>query len=171
MAVFPYVTLANQWTDGEEINAAKMFARVDTQLNALANSSFNPPRFKGSIKTNTSITASTPIKFPSIYDTASAYSVATGQYTVPLAGTYLIQCQLKWNAPPGTAVQLILVNNAANVAISTAGALITEGGPQLAVAEAFALGNVVSVQVDVGYTTLGQSPADNNYWIMTWVGV
>lgn len=32
---FPLVPLTNQWTDGEELNAAKMQARVDQNLNAL----------------------------------------------------------------------------------------------------------------------------------------
>lgn len=33
---FPATLLSNQWTDNEEVNAAKMYARIDTQLNALA---------------------------------------------------------------------------------------------------------------------------------------
>lgn len=32
---FPNAPLTNQWTDGEELNAAKMNARIDANLNAL----------------------------------------------------------------------------------------------------------------------------------------
>lgn len=130
----------------------------------------NPPRFKGSITSATALTASTPIKFPSIYDTASGYNVSTGQYTVQYPGTYRIQTQLKWNTAPGSATQLLVVINSTISIISPAASLITEGGPQLACEFVFAAGDVVSFQVDVGFTTIAQSGADNNFAIMTWTG-
>jgi hypothetical protein len=33
---FPDTPISNQWTDAESLNAAKMYARVDTNLNLLA---------------------------------------------------------------------------------------------------------------------------------------
>lgn len=35
MAVFPQIPLTNQWTDGEELTAVKLNARIDQNLNAL----------------------------------------------------------------------------------------------------------------------------------------
>lgn len=169
MAVFPFVSLTNQWTDGEEINAAKMFARVDTQLNALATASFNPPRFKGVFSGTVTITGTSPIPYPVVQDTASGWSVGTSKYTIPLAGTYLVINACKWGTSPGS-TNVTLYRNGTAAIISPNAPNTTFTGPQMVSAYQFALGDVVWMQIGLTYTTQNDG-GDNNYFILSWTGI
>lgn len=131
----------------------------------------NPPRFVGSIKTATAITGSAAIKYPSIIDTASGWNVGTGQYTFQYPGTYRLSSQMKWGAvTPGT-VGLQMILNGSQTLISVSAPNANFSGPQLhGELHGIAAGDVLSAQVTVGFTTQSDTPADNNYLILTWTG-
>lgn len=171
MAVYPYVPLTNQWLDGEELNAAKMYARIDAQLNAMAAASFQPPRFKGSITgAGTAITGSVPIPYPPIEDTVGGWNNSTHKYSVALAGTYLVFGASKWSTSPGSTTNLSIYLNGTAVIISPDAPNTNFMGPQLATSYRFALNDSVWAQNNHGFTTQNDG-GDNNYLVLVWTGV
>lgn len=130
----------------------------------------NPPRFKGSITSATALSSATPIKYPSIIDTASGWNVSTGQYTFQYPGTYSLKAQNKWgNVTPGT-VALVCTVNSASSALSPNATNAVFGGPQLECDLVVSAGDVLSMSVTIGFTTQSDAPADNNFLILTWTG-
>lgn len=167
---FPYAALTNQWLDGEEINAAKMFQRVDTNFNLLRNAVLNPPRFKGSIVLATAITATTFVPYPVIYDTAAGWDATNHWYVVSVAGTYQVFAAGKWGTAPGSTTNITILKDGAAVIVSPDAANVNFTGPQIACSIQAVVGTKLGVDFNHGFTTQPDG-ADNNYFILTWVGV
>lgn len=167
---YPIVPLVNQWTDGEEVSAAKLFTRVDNNFNLIRNAILNPPRFKGSIIGAVALTLSTPVPYPVIFDTAGGWSVGTSKYTVQLAGTYSLSVAGKWGTAPGATTCVSLILNGSTVVISPDAPNVSFSGPSIATTYRFATNDIVWVTFNHSFTTQNDG-ADNNYLTLTWTGV
>jgi hypothetical protein len=109
---FPYDPLANPWVDGEGLNAAKLLARITTNLNTLA-AALPLARVQytqttgGQALTNGAFTVITAYNGTADVDTmgGTTFNATTGVWTCPANGTYEISGQV--TATGATAVRLI----------------------------------------------------------------
>lgn len=102
---------------GGKITAANFNAMV----NYLAFQT-NPPRFYGLLTgaATLAVTATNPIKFPSIKDTAAGWNASTGQYTCQYPGTYKISACISWGssgAPSG--IEAIYIRQNSTIVLSS----------------------------------------------------
>lgn len=132
----------------------------------------DPPHFKGSYTTGTLLAAGTNLAFPVVEDNYSGWNSTNHYYVVPpgCGGLYIATVQLKWNGtPPSTAPNVKVLGGASNATSM----LVSPNAPNTAGFNGLELdgfvrcnaGDQLSVQIGAaGFTTVSDSPADNNFF-------
>lgn len=164
---YPAVPLGNQWTNGEELNAVKMNARIDANFNALLTAS--PAYFFGSLLTSTAITAAALFNYTTIVaDTVSGWDATNHKYIFKTAGLYVVTAALKANSSGGSfAIQFL--KNGINYILGGNIATVTFDGVSATFVGQFAVNDNIAVSSTANFTTQSDSPAHNNYLIVAQV--
>ena len=131
----------------------------------------DPPHFKGSVTSSTTLTINANIPYPVVEDNYGGWNATNKYWVVPAGcgGLYVAMAQFKWNAALGAAPYIRILGGASNAtaAIISANASSTASATGVHVSGFLRCnaGDQISVQPgNLGFTTLSDSPADNNFF-------
>lgn len=162
---YPAVSLPNQWTNGEELNATKMNARIDANFNAIIAAS--PVYFFGSLLTSTAVSTLVNINLTTIVaDTATGWDSTNHRYVFKVAGLYLVNGAVKCNST-ATALGLGFIKNGAVFAYAPNSASAAFAGAAGSFVAQFAVNDTIAIAPSTTYTSQSDSPAHNNFMTIT----
>lgn len=127
----------------------------------------NPPHFKGSFTTATSLAINTNLAWPAIEDNYSTWNSSSNYWVVPptWSGLYIATVRFKWNgtSPTSNPSITIMKNGTKAAASANASSTTTFAGVSMTEFVRVAAGDQIAVQLgNAGFTTQSDSPADNN---------
>lgn len=165
---YPSVAIADQWTNGEEINSVKLNARVDANFNALLTAS--PVYFFGSILTSTAISIGAAMNLTTIVaDSANGWDATNHWYKFSVAGLYSVSAAVKCNSS-ATIVGVGFAKNGTSFLSGDNGATAAFTGNACTFTAQFAVGDELFLFPTNNYTTQSDAPAHNNFMTIAQLG-
>lgn len=146
---YPAVALGDQWAGPPFTQAADMHSRIDTPANAMADElrtwGHDFPRFFAAIGAGAQALA-TNVLFAASVDTAAGYNAATGVYTVPTTGLWLVTAQITQSSAVAFTLEVLGLPAGWHTPLSETSAAAAGSG---AAVEAFGIDLTAGAQLSV----------------------